>query len=324
MSIPLYLHFFALVSAVFWVAFDPGFEPIVVIFGLLASLVRLLNNRKNNELHVEEEDAIPSSISNQSSDIRKASETEVQQVTKRFCQVLNLMNENRSYDKYTIAKLAQLLSLPTISELENVFEGKNEPSFQFMEDFCKIFGVNKDWLAEGKSTPYFSDDATHFNPLDYFEEIRATNPDKIYFVLCKSDVGETLIVLKFTDWKFRILHRTWHISSHVGGGGQRQIYGMYRLINKLRNEGFYTKCSGRILNKDIFRKLVSGKVFPGAVIDHPMIENPWWDDFTDVYQKYPIAENYEIMYGKGFSYAQSVVRWNLKDEEKRRSANPSL
>lgn len=240
---------------------------------------------------------------------------EVQLLAKRFGRVLELMNEGRHYDKYTIAKLAQLLKLRKISELENVFEGKDEPSFEFIEDFCKTFGINREWLTEGKWAPYYNANLVHFDPLDYFDDIRTLDPEGIYFILCKSEVGEAFIVLKFADWKFQIFDQIWHISDHVGGGGRRQILGMYRLINKLQAESFYEKCSGRILEEAVFKKLHSGEVFPGSILDHPRTENHWWDDFTDVNHKFPIAENYESSYGKGFIYAQSVVRQKLEEEK---------
>ena len=46
-----------------------------------------------------------------------------------------------------------------------------------------------------------------------------------------------------------------------------------------------------------------------------MTENHWWDDFTDVYHKEVIAEDYESSYGKGFMHAQSLVRSQLEEEK---------
>jgi hypothetical protein len=135
-----------------------------------------------------------------------------------------------------------------------------------------------------------------------------------------SKVGEVFILLELSDFKYKVLRRTWHISSHVGGGGRSQIYGLYKLIRKLKKNDHGLKCGGRILEPEVFEKLLSGRAFPDSVLSRPSYENPWWDDFTDVYGKYPISSSYEEWYGKGFSYAQSVVREKLESE----SANKSI
>lgn len=251
-------------------------------------------------------------------------ESEVAGIVKRFNQVLALMNAKRTYGKYTIASLAQLMKLHSVGELESVFLGSREPSFEFIDHFCACFGVNREWLIEGKSGPFSNSEGTHFDPLEYLDEIENTKPERIYFIRSKSPVGEVFILLKLADWRYRILSRVWHISDHVGAGGQSQIFGMYKLILALQDRHYGVSCGGRILNESEFRSLLSGNTFPGSIIDFPNQENPWWDDFTDIYHKYPISSNYESWYGRGLMEAQAIVRWKLKELSERESANPSI
>jgi hypothetical protein len=42
-----------------------------------------------------------------------------------------------------------------------------------------------------------------------------------------------------------------------------------------------------------------------------MSDDPWWDDFTDIEHKYPIAENYRQWHGEPFIKAQEIVKWGL-------------
>ena len=230
------------------------------------------------------------------------------------------MNEGNSYSPFTIAKLAQLMKLHKIGELERVFNAEQEPSFEFIADFCNTFGISKNWLIHGQGTPYNNPEQTNFDPLAYYSEIEKENPNRIYFIMNNSEVGEVFILLKLSDFKYKIFQRTWHVSRHGGGGGRSQIYGLYKLIRKLKKNDHSLKCGGRILEPEVFEKLLSGRVFPEFVLSRPSFENPWWDDFTDVYGKYPISSNYEELYGKGFSDAQSVVREKLEAE----SANKSM
>ncbi|NDV13953.1 hypothetical protein [Crenobacter caeni] len=250
--------------------------------------------------------------------------SEVASIVKRFNQVLDLLNEKRTYGKYTIAGLAQLMKLHSVGELECVFLGNKEPSFEFIDHFCATFGVNRNWLIEGKEAPFRESGGTHFDPLDYLDEIEALAPNRLYFIRSASEAGEVFLLLKLSDYKYKIVSRVWHISAHVGAGGQSQIFGMYRLILALQKSRLSTSCGGRILPEDKFNDLLSGEVFPGSVIDFPAQENPWWDDFVDVHHKYPISSSYEAWYGKGFMAAQSIVRWKLKENTERQSANNLL
>lgn len=240
-------------------------------------------------------------------------DSEVASIAKRFNQIIDLMNEKRTYREYTIAGLAQLMKLHSVGELESIFIGSQEPSFELIDHFCTTFGVNKNWLIEGKERPFSNAERTHYDPLGYFNEITVLTLSRVYFIKSKSEVGEVFLLLKFSDYKYKIISRVWNISEHVGTGGQSQIYGMYRLILALQKSQLSTSCGGRILSEDKFNNLHSGKVFPGSIIDFPMQENPWWNDFVDVDHKYLTSSSYETWYGKGFIAAQTTVRCKLKE-----------
>ena len=243
--------------------------------------------------------------------------SEVASIVKRFNRILDLMNEKRRYRKYTIAGLAQLMKLHSVGELESVFLGNHEPSFDFINHFCETFGVNRNWLIEGKEAPFRNSDEAHYDPIEYLNEIENLKPNKLYFIRSASEVGEVFLLLKFSDHKYKIISRVWHISDHVGAGGQSQILGMYRLILALQMSKFGLSCGGRILKEENFNDLLYGEVFPGSIIDFPAQENPWWDDFVDVYHKYPISSNYASLYGNGFIAAQSIVRLKLEEIKER-------
>ncbi|WP_312376244.1 hypothetical protein [Stutzerimonas nitrititolerans] len=242
--------------------------------------------------------------------------TEVEKVAERFRTILELMNEGRSYSQFTIPQLAQIMKLHKISELENVFTGRTEPSFTFIEDFCKTFGVCKEWLIEGKGAPYSSDTPSKSDPMDYLSLIEEANPENIYFVRENSDTAPAFILLKVSKWKYLILRRTWHISDAVGAGGQRQLYSFYSLIKELRNKRrLHTSCWGLTLSKDEFNSLLCGQKFPGKYTDAGFSEDPWWDDLTDINHKYPIAENYEQWHGKSFIKAQEIIKWYMSERK---------
>jgi hypothetical protein len=61
-------------------------------------------------------------------------------------------------------------------------------------------------------------------PLNYFDEIKCLKPERIFFIMCNSAARETFIILKFSDWKYKVLRYMWNISDHVGDSGQAQIF----------------------------------------------------------------------------------------------------
>lgn len=278
--------------------------------GLLTKIV-IKDEKVEHQIKIENKIQIPPE-KNKNLDEK----TEVGGIVKRLNQFKNLLNKNDTYNTYTIAKLARIMEFRSVGELENIFKGVTEPNFEFIEKFCNTFGINEEWLTEGKREPFYLDKKTNYNPFHYYSYLKECNPIQIYFI--RSDNSEpsgyTFIVLKFSDYKYEIIHRLWHIGSGVGSGGQSQIYGMYQLLKQLdRDKNLY--CSGRILKKEQFDLLYFGKIFPGSILKYPTENNMWWDDFTDVYNQYFSQKSYENMYGSGFVSAQNVVKSYLGQEK---------
>lgn len=234
--------------------------------------------------------------------------TETQKISDRLNQFLGLLNQEK--DNFTIAKLAKIMGLKSVGELEQYFLNK-EPDFLFIKEFCQCFSVNEDWLLEGKGQPFESNETPiYYDPYEYLEYFQKKKPHEIYFVIAKSKIREAFFILKYNDWQYEIIQRQWHISGYVGGGGSRQLYGMFCLIDALRNiNSIYTHCWGCELKYQKFKDLYEGKIFPSHLLSN---NSHWWDDLTDVYHKYPIAKNYLEWYGESFIDAQHIIRSQLE------------
>ena len=161
--------------------------------------------------------------------VPRSEELEVERIPKRFRTILDLMNEDRPYSKFTISQFARSMALRRVGELEDVFTGRVEPTFQFVEKFCETFGVNFEWLVHGQMSPFSNGEMTKYDPLSYLDEILDLHPLGVYFVRENTETAPAFILLQLSDSKFKILHRTWHVSDHVGAGGESQLVGLYRL-----------------------------------------------------------------------------------------------
>jgi len=219
------------------------------------------------------------------------------------------MNEGRGNDPFTYAALSNEMGLHSVGALENVALGNVDPPFGFLDSFCNTFGVTRQWLVEGKGTPYaiFDPGRSYSDPYTCLDVIRATRPKMTYFVRSASAAGETTLVLKYSEYRYKVIRHHWNISDQVGGQGEQQILGMYRLLKALSERRAETGCSGGTLSNDIFWKLYGGTIFAGSVINLRFV-NQWWDDFTDITHHYDIAKHYEGWYGKGFVRAQEIAR----------------
>lgn len=239
--------------------------------------------------------------------------TEVSQISKRFKRVLEMMNEDRTHSKFTVTQLAQIMELSKTSELENIFTGKKEPSFKFIERFTKQFGINYSWLSEGKKTPYECDDTSLYYSPDYLELINKYNPTEIIFVKESTIRSAAFILFKLNEWNYIIIKHRWHVSDQVGVGGAKQLVSLYKFIKHLQETTeLYIKSSGLLLESKDFERLLNGEKFPGKYTIHSS-NNPWWDDLTDIYHQYSIADQYENMHGSSFIKAQNIIKWRIEE-----------
>jgi transcriptional regulator with XRE-family HTH domain len=262
-------------------------------------LNELIESIHTFELNKKEE------FSGLSSDKKYRKQT-VTDISERFNHILKLMNQ--WYQDCSVGKLAEIMGLEKVSDLSKYFNGQEEPTFGFMEKFCDYFGVNVNWLKFGDGKPYRSTEYIVLFALNYYERICELQPKFIYFVKSKSKECETAIVLEIEEYKYIYFPKYYHISSYVGSTGREQIFSFYQLLKKLEHNGFYDKCSGCIVEHKLFVDLITGSVFPGVVCNRYGFNEPWWDDFTDVYHEYPIANEYERRHGKEFISAQRTVR----------------
>ncbi|MEJ6950378.1 hypothetical protein [Natronospora cellulosivora (SeqCode)] len=276
------------------------------LYDLFKKIIRC-SNHKNNQF--TDENKIIDNINNTLKlDNYNTENLIIKTISQRFHHIINMMNQGYTYEKYTVSLMAETMGLEKTGKLYNYVNGVEEPTFAFMDRFCQYFGVNADWLKNGNWTPFGSLEVSEILPLDYLKRIKKLDPNTIFFIRSKSDIGKTGIVLQINEFKYIYFPRIYHLSSHVGGTGRRQIFSFYKLIKAIEEVKLSSKCFGRVIEDNVFNDIFSGKLFSGIVSTFPNSQNLWWDDFTDVYHKYPIAENYERWYGKEFIIAQEIVK----------------
>ncbi|TIH19256.1 XRE family transcriptional regulator [Marinifilum sp. JC120] len=233
-------------------------------------------------------------------------QTEAYAISRRVGKVVEMMNAGR-HTRYTLAELAQVLGMERVGDLEKIISGENEPSFKFLKDFSCHFGVDFDWLASGQNTP-FATTLIHFNfPGAYLEIIEEQQPEKIYFVMCQGDTPDAFIVLKNSRLNYSVCPTMWRISSRIDYGVEILLHDFYKMQQKMDAMGMFSKCYSVSLKRDVFHELHYGEIFPGRALEEAC-KSKWFEDFFDIYHKYPIADRYGEFYGAEFLLAQGIVR----------------
>lgn len=239
-------------------------------------------------------------------------QTESKMVSLRLKRAVELMNKSSSGYKFlTIPKVAELLSLPKVSQFENVVLGKEEPSIDLLKSFSSFFGVNFDWLLEGKGEPFSNPLRRIHDPFDLMDWLQRNPYEYVIFVRSKSPFGEYGIVIKLNDYKYIAVDRWWALRARSGEGSY-QVYSLYQLICELKLSG--VRCCSFDYEEELFWDLLNGKHYPRTYL-YPMKHNSfWWDDFTDISGYYPCASGYLETYRGDFVSGQRMVRYFIKEK----------
>ncbi len=271
--------------------------------------------KKNVDVYLENkktEEKInkPVILKTEQSDVKK----ELTETTKRLKTVIELLFQNEFNLKYPLSRVADSLGLKSENEFIQLLNGETELTFEFLNSFSKKYGIDRNWLKYGENTPFFVEE-NQLYATGYIKIIKDVNPKNIFLVRENSKTGRTGIVLKLNTWNYKILGKSYHISSEVGGTGQIQIKGFYNFIKELNSLGFKYKIRSKIISQRLYSKLFSGYISPRILEsnNHNEIKNSYWaDDFLDFNHDYPIAEDYERWYGCEFVKAQNILKYQLQ------------
>jgi hypothetical protein len=252
-------------------------------------------------------------------------------VAKRLNHLLGLLNQGRRYNSVNIPQIATILGLSSVSDLENYFHAEKDAPFDLLDQIANTFGLRPDWLKLGhKGEPFaYRIHGLHYHRGGLLGLIEELKPRQIFFVRCLNDWGYAHVAFRFTDWKYEGTYDGWHISDHVGATGTRQLYELWQSLNKIgeRREPLGLRV-GRDLPEGPYFSLCRGETYPGTLLEDERYQSYWFDDFTDIDYKYPIAADKYSKYGSGFVQAQRLVRVcrdsELKRQQKRQAPPPAL
>jgi hypothetical protein len=233
------------------------------------------------------------------------------QIAQRMAQVLERMNIQR-IEPWSVADLAGAMELASPAELEAVFESQQPVTFAMLDHFCERFAIDKEWLATGRGAAFRSSVERRVFPEDYLALIEQARPDCVYLVRSQSKMGEAIVVVESDVLKCWCLPDVWHVSSHVGGGGSRDLLHLFKLFRHWAHVNKPYMVLGRMAEAEVVKALYNGDNWPGTVAALPL--SHWWDDLTDLEHLWTTRTGSVSNYGKGFVAAQDIIRRMLARE----------
>ena len=230
------------------------------------------------------------------------------EIASRMQQAINLMNEVR-YDAISVADLAKAMGMSSPAELDTVLQGHTPPTFAFLDQFCDRFAVDKEWIATGRGSPFSPVGESHFYPGESARQLTESKPEVVYVVRSTSDEGEAFFVAESDPLRIWRVPGIWHVSAHVGGGGTSQLLSLYKVFKGWSSDREGMQILGRQIQPKVAEELFGGFVHPAAVARLPL--SHWWDDLTDLEQKWTTRKESAKCYGKSFVDAQDIIRREL-------------
>jgi hypothetical protein len=277
-----------------------------IIVGISTNLISdIITNKFNrtktkNKILAKKRFSVDKSIN---SDKKNEYKYEISERLKFSIQLINKLKEN-----ITFSFLNEKLLFSSVSEIEDFFLGKKEPTEDFLNKYSKYFGFEVNWLKHGIGNTFKINELYESDPLEYSKAIKALSPIEIYFVRAESEYGNSGIILKLSDFEYLVLKRTYQICSSVGATGKIKLANLYELIKNLSNIKDGINLSGVLLTNEQFSKVFNGNLYFGNIIENIKSMDYWWEDFMDYNHSKPIAMYYEIQYGKEFIEAQKIVK----------------
>lgn len=203
--------------------------------------------------------------------------------------------------------IGDMMGLESVNELNKYYYGQEEPPYDFIDKFCVIFGINKNWMKFEKGAPYKNDLPIYYNPQELLNEVSDIN-DISFFTIEKLYRRELGVIAKKGIYNFQCYPKAYTFHSDVGAAGASELCSLYDFLKSLNQIG---KMPSGVycVSEDEFYKLLKGDIYPG-IIFKPDRNNFTYmlDDFIDLYGDNKKKDDYLRWYGQTFIDSQDKIR----------------
>lgn len=249
---------------------------------------------------------------------RKLPWSSVHRVSGRLREILDAAGAGSAARDRTMAFVCEKVSGLTLSALEGFASGAAEIGVDQARRVCEILGASFDYLWLGDGVPFPIDREEPRGPGGYLSLFRQDEVEAVYFVRGNRTPHLAYVVLKYDDFRYRVLSSNWHVSSQNGHGGSVGLSELARLTEYVQRQmpaEDRIKVSGLDAPSEAVENVSWGGAHPNALWSKDAKRSYWWEDIADVDHLLPCAKKYASDYGEEFLNAQRLIK-GLVDEQR--------
>lgn len=238
----------------------------------------------------------------------------VQKISGRTREIIKKASAGEGSIERTMAYLCEQLPDMKLSVIEGFVRGSAEMTPEQARLICGALGASYSYLWLGDGRPFYVED--EYPPLvkDYLSLFRASDIEYVLFVRGNRMPHVGYVVLKYAEFRYRVLHHRWHISRENGRGGSAALSELALLSENIHKTHSYSSVvRGIEVSSKIAESVLDGELHPRALWAKRYKLSRWWDDLADIDHKRSCAKEYSSLYDEEFFAAQRLIQWVRKD-----------
>lgn len=214
------------------------------------------------------------------------------EVSIRLTEALGQVNSFKRGGAIKPSKIAEAVGEQRAEDAENWFTGLKEPTFKQLDSIAEYLGCGPEFLKHGDGELYPTEYCRI--PEDAEEGIEwLLNPDGhkavigLHFLRSADETGSLVIVKQYDKIRCKVFTTPYHISEHIGNGGEtalKHLSVLFELLYKIYPNMPEMNIKSYLVNNEDLRPVFEGKTHPLFLIQGDAKEQPWWEDIWDFAQ----------------------------------------
>lgn len=223
--------------------------------------------------------------------------------------ILELIHQINKYESdFGIEELAYILDLNSVSELTIYFNENKEPNYNFQDEIANKLNISKKWLKFSRGNIFDGECIKTLWIRDLYDILKKDKFENLYLLISDSEFREVLLLIEKKRYIYQKYYKTVALHSNIGESGKSRLLDFYEFIKKVNcDTEIYLKTTEFLIPERIFKSIVCGDLYPGAIIKERECVTYMCEDLLDLTHKYFKNDEYIKMYGEFFLKCQQFI-----------------
>lgn len=233
----------------------------------------------------------------------------VRDVSGRLDQVIRLA-AGRGSQSTVLTYLVEAAPGLTLTQLEKARTGALEPSIELVRQTCRLLSASYDYIWRGQGAPFAPQEEDYLPVCEYIALFRNEDLESIWFVRGDTYPHPAFILLRYNEYRYRVLPHLFHVSAKNGNGGADALSDLADLTCAYHALDHKPIALGLEANSLVVDLVMQGDQHATALFHRGSKRSYWWDDLADIEHKRPCAREYQRRYDQEFFNAQRLIAWS--------------